>query len=78
MLLAARPSLEAVSIGGAIQKENAGAWKADCVAPHASEPGMSLGNEILEVAFPAATVVRVEQELATRQHDPAREMDGAD
>ena len=40
---------------------------------------MGLGDEILEIAFPAAAVVRQEQEVAgLRHHDPAREMDAAD
>ena len=78
-LLAPRPALEAVAVGRAAQEQVRRLREADRVRPDAGQAGMGLGDEILEIAFPAAAVVREEQEVAGPwHHDPAREMDAAD
>ena len=78
-LLAPRPALEAVAVGRAVQEQVRRLREADRVRPDAGQAGMGLGDEILEIAFPAAAVVREEQEVAGPwHHDPAREMDAPD
>ena len=79
LLLAPRPTLEAVAVGCPVVKQVPRPREARRVAPHAGQAVRRLGDEVLEIALPAAAVVREEQQLVRpRQQHPAREMDRAD
>ena len=78
-LLPARPALETVAVTGAVLKQVRRARKAVGVAPDAGQPVARLGDEILQIAFPAAAVVGEEQQfVGARQKNPARKMNRAD
>src|SRR6185503_17329814 len=70
-----RPILETRAVGGALLEEVLGAGKALGVGPHAREPIVGARDEILEVAFPAAVVIRKEEQIAgSGDHDPTGEV----
>src|SRR5208282_2080366 len=78
MLLATRPPPKPVSVGRALREQCCSPRKPARVTPNAGHALMRFLDEILEISFPRAVVVRHEQQLICRwQQDPAREVNNA-
>ncbi len=75
-LLTPRPPFEAIAIGRALLNEVRRLRKAERVGPDARQSRVGLGDEVFEIALPAAAVIRKKHEVASAgHHHPPREMD---
>ena len=78
-LLAPHPAFEPVAVLRPIQKKPPAARKPHAVIPRHRLPTVHLGDEIFEVAFPAAVVIALKDQLLTPFGAiPARIMDGGE
>src|SRR3954447_12113273 len=69
---AAGVALEALAVGRAFLEQVLRPREPDRVRPDTGQPGMGAGDEVLEIAFPAAAVVREKDQVgAFRRRHPA-------